>query len=93
MVATEIGESSSPPPPLVVSDGNNEIYDSDISYNYDLISYPNIPTRKKWEAKTIQAVGELVVNTRDSRRTRSQFESSLSIKDPLFAEKCFLMVE
>ena len=28
MVAAEIGESSLPPPPLVVSDGTNEIYDS-----------------------------------------------------------------
>ena len=37
MVATKIGESSSPPPPLVVSEGNNEIPDLDMSDNDDLI--------------------------------------------------------
>ena len=45
MVVAEIGESSSPPPPLVVSEGTNEIYDSGMSDNDDLISDPNIPTR------------------------------------------------
>ena len=94
MVATEIGDqSSSPPPPLVVSEGTNEIYDSDMSNNDDLISNPNIPTRTKWEASTIQAAGELAGNPRDSRRTRSQFESSLSVKDPFFDYTCFLMIE
>ena len=93
MVATEIGESSSPPPPLVVNEGNNEIYDFDMSDNNDLIAYPNIPTRPKWESNTIQAVGELAGNLSDSRRTRSQFESSLSVKDHFFDDKCFLMIE
>ena len=37
MLATEIGESSSPPPPLTVSEDNNEIYDYDMSDNDDLI--------------------------------------------------------
>ena len=37
MVATEIRESSSLPPPLVVSEGTNEHYDSYMSYN---IFYP-----------------------------------------------------
>ena len=64
MVATEIGESSSPPPPLVVIDGTNEIYDSDMFDNDDLISYLNNPTRTKWAEKTIQAVDvEILVNT------------------------------
>ena len=61
--------------------------------NEYLIAYPNIPTIPKWEAKSIQAVGELVGNPRDLRRTRSQFESAISVKDPLLAEKCYLMVE
>ena len=61
--------------------------------NDDLISYPNIPTRPKWEAKTIHAAGELAGNPNDPRRTRSQFESALCMKDPMFAEKFYLMVE
>ena len=93
MVAAEIGESSSPPLPLVVSDGNNEIYDSYMCYNDDLITYPNISTRPKWAEKNIQAVGELARNLRDPRRTISQFESALPIKDPCFDNKHFLMVE
>ena len=92
MVAIEIGESSSPPPPFVVSEGNNEISDSDISDNYYLIIDPNIPTRPKWAENTIQAAGELAGNPSDSRRTRSQLESALSIKDPLFVDKFCLMI-
>ena len=42
-----------------------------MSDNDDLIAYPNISTRPKWEAKNIQAAGELAGNPRDSRRTRS----------------------
>ena len=83
MVAAEIGESSSPPPPLVVSDGTNEIYDCYMSDNDDLIANPNISTRPR----------ELAGNPRDPRRTRSQFESALPIKDPCFDDKHFLMVE
>ena len=93
MVASEIGESYSPPPPLVVSEGTNEIYDYDVSNNHDLIAYPNIPTRPKWATKTIQAAGKLAGNPRDPRRTISQFESALSVKDPCFVDKCFLMIE
>ena len=61
--------------------------------NYDLIKYPNIPTIPKSETITMQEVGELAGTPRDSRRTRSQFESALSVKDPLFVENCFLMIE
>ena len=64
------------------------MYDND-----DLISYPNISTRPNWEAKTIQVAGELAGNPRDPRRTRSQFESALSVKDPLFSDKFFIMFE
>ena len=61
--------------------------------NDDLIVDPNIPTRTKWETRTIHAVGELAENLSDTRRTRSQFESALCVKDPLFDEKCYLMLE
>ena len=93
MVVAGIGESSSPTPPLVVSEGTNEIYDYYMYNNDYLFSYPNIPTRPKWEAKIIHAASELARNPRDPRRTRSQFESAISVKDPCFSYKCFIMVE
>ena len=58
-----------------------------MSDNYDLIANPNSPTRPKLAAKTIHASGERVGNPCDTRRTRSQFESALCVKDTLFAEK------
>ena len=64
-----------------------------MSDNYDLIADPNIPQRPKWVANTIHAARELAGNLNDTKRTRSQFESALCVKDPLFAEKCYLMVE
>ena len=93
LVAVEVGESSSPPDPLIVSGETNEFADSDMSYNDELISDPNIPTRPKWESRTIHAAGELAGNPSDSMRTRSQFESALCMKDPLFVENFYLMVE
>ena len=45
------------------------------------------------EANTIHVAGELARNPSDTRRTRSQFESALCMKDHLFDEKCYLMVE
>ena len=86
LVAVEVGESSSPPEPLNVSEEIVEHADSDMSDNDDLIAYPINPTRPKLASNTIHAVGELAGNPSDSRRTRSQFESSLCMKDPLFAE-------
>ena len=53
-----------------------------------MISYPNTLTRLKCVEIKIQAARELVSNTRDPRRTISQFESALSVKDTNFAEKC-----
>ena len=87
LVAVEVGESSSPPDPLIVSEETNEFVDSDMFDNYDLIAYSNIPTRQKWESNTIHATGELARNPSDTRRTRSQFESALCVKDILFDEK------
>ena len=58
-----------------------------------MIADPNIPTRPKWKANTIHAAGKLAGNPSDSRRTRSQFESTLCMKDPLFVEKCHLIIE
>ena len=78
----EVGESPSPPEALNVNEEIVEHVDSDMSDNYYLISYPNIPTRPKWATNTIHAVGELAGNPNDPRRTRSQFESALCMKDP-----------
>ena len=64
-----------------------------MSNNDELIVDPNIPTKPKWAARTIHAAGELAGNLNDTRRTRSQFESAVCVKDPLFAEKCYLMVD
>ena len=55
----EVGESSSPPDPLIVSEKTNEFADSDMSDNDDLIAYPNSLARLKWAAITIHEVGEL----------------------------------
>ena len=53
LAVVEVGESSSPPQPLIVSEETNEFADSDMYDNDDLISDPNSPTRPKWEANTI----------------------------------------
>ena len=63
-----------------------------MSDNYDLIADPNSPTIPKLVAETIHAVGELARNPSDTRRTRSQFESALCVKEHLFAEKLYVMV-
>ena len=52
-----------------------------MSDNDDLISDPNSPTIPKWAANTIYAAGELAGNPNDTRRTISQFESALCVKD------------
>ena len=64
-----------------------------MSDNDDLIADTNSPTRPKLVVNTIHPAGELAGNPSDPRRTRSQFESAMCMKDPLFAEKCYLMVE
>ena len=87
LAAVEVGEASSPPDPLKVSEEIVEHVDSNMSDSDELIAYPNIPTRKKWESNTLHAVGELAGNPNDPRRTRSQFESALCMKDPMFSEK------
>ena len=92
LVAVEVRESSSPPDPLIVSEETNEFVDSDMFDNYYLIAYSNIPTRQKWESNTIHATGELARNPSDTRRTRSQFESALCVKEHIFAEKLYVMV-
>ena len=92
LATVEVGESSSPPHPLIVSEETNDFADSDMSDNDELIEYPNKPTRPKWESRTIHASGKLARNPNDTRRTRSQFESALCVKDPLFVEKCYLMI-
>ena len=93
LAVVEVGESSSPPEPMNVSEEIVEHADSDMSDNDDLIADPNNPKRPKWGAMTIHAAGELAGNRNDPRKTRSQFESALCVKDPLFAEKFYIMVE
>ena len=87
----EVGEPSSPPQPLIVSEETNEFADSDMYDNDDLISDPNSPTRSKWAARTIHAARELAGNPSDTRRTRSQFESPLYVKDPLLDERSVIL--
>ena len=55
------------------------------SDGYEFIAYPNSPTRPKWAAKTLHAAGELAGDPNDTRRTRSQFESGMCMKDPMFS--------
>ena len=93
LVAVEVGEASSPLEPLKVCEEFVEHDDSDISDSDEFIADPNIPTRPKWEAKTLHAAGELVGDPNDPRRTTSQFESGLCLKNPMFDEKFYLMVE
>ena len=69
LAASEIGESSSSPQPLIVSEETNEFDYYDIYDNDYLIADPNIPTIPKWVARTIHAVGELAGNPSDTRRT------------------------
>ena len=81
MPTTEIGESSSPPPPLVVSEDSNKFFYYDMYDNEYLIIGPNTPKIPKWESNTIQAARELAGNPSDPRRTKSQFESVIFVKD------------
>ena len=64
-----------------------------MSNSDEFIADPNSPKIPKLEANTLYAAGELAGNPNDPRRTRSQFEVGLCMKDPMFAEKCYLMVE
>ena len=48
LVAVEVGESYSPPDPLIVSEETNEFVDSDMYDNDELIAYPNNPARPNW---------------------------------------------
>ena len=83
LVAVEVGESSLPPGPLIVSGETNEFVYSDMSDNDDLTADPDSPTRPKWAEKTIHAAGELARNPNDPRRTRSQFESALCMRNAI----------
>ena len=53
----EVGEASSPPDPLKVSEQIVEHDDSDMSNSDEFIADPNIPTRPKWASKTLHAAG------------------------------------
>ena len=58
LVAVEVGESSSPLDPLIVSEETNDFFGSDMSDNDYLIADTKIPTRPKWEANTIHVAGD-----------------------------------
>ena len=73
----EVGEASSPPEPLKVSDEFVEHDDFDMSNSDEFIVDPNSPKRPKWAAKTLHAAGELAGDPNDPRRTGSQFECGL----------------
>ena len=47
----------------------------------DINSYHDSPISPKWDEKTIQAVGDLVGDPLDSRKTRSQFHNVFSTCD------------
>ena len=87
LAAVEVGEASSPPEPQDVSKEFFEHADSDFYDGDEFIADPNSPTRPKWASKTLHAAGELDGDPNDPRRTRSQFESGLCMKDPMFVEK------
>ena len=87
LAKVQIGEASSPPEPQEVSKEFVEHADSNLSDGDDFIADPNSPTRTKWASKTLHAAGELAGDPNDLRRTRSQFESGLCMKDPMSAEK------
>ena len=78
---------------MIVSEETSEFFYCDMFDNYELIADPNSPTRPKLAARTIHAARELAGNPNDIRRTRSQFESALCVKDPLFAENFYLMID
>ena len=67
-------------------------FDIDDDYD-DIHSDHDSPIQPNWADKTIQAASDLVEDLLDSRKTRSQFESGLCMKDPEFAEKFYLMVD
>ena len=50
------------------------------------------PIHPKWDEKTIEAVGDLVGDPLDSRKTRSQFHNAYSTCELNLADRCFMMV-
>ena len=50
------------------------------------------PTRPRWEDKTIEAVGDLVGNPLDPRKTISQFHIASFASEVILAENCFIIV-
>ena len=93
LVEVEVGEASSPPEPQEVSKEFVEHADFDLSDGYEFIADSNSPISPKLASNTLHAVGELAGDPNDPRRTRSQFESGLCMKDPMVSKKCYLMVE
>ena len=74
------GDFSHPPLNDDVSDNYlSYFYDSYMEYEYyDMNSYHDSPIRPKWDDKTIQTAGDLVVYPLDFGKTRSQFHNDFS---------------
>ena len=95
MQETELdhGECSHPPLHDDVSDESfSDFSNSNISdYIDDMHSYHDSPIQPKWAEKTIEAVGDLLGDPLDSRKTRSQFHNAYSTCELNLADTCFMM--
>ena len=82
MQKIELAQGDCSHPPLhdnVSDDSSFDFYEYDVDDDYDgMHSDHESPIRSKWDEKTIQAVGDLVVDPLDSRKTRSQFHNAYS---------------
>ena len=83
-------------PPLnddVSDDSLSDFSDSNSEDEYDdMHADHDSPITPKWAEKTIQAVGDLVGDPLDSRKTRSQFHNAFSTCDSNILERLFMMV-
>ena len=65
LATTKIGESSSLPQPLNVSEETNGFADSDIYDNEDLIAYPNSHTIPKFGGKFFASIMQVAISFSD----------------------------
>ena len=96
MQQVELVEGDCSHPPL--NDDVSDIYIYyfyyyDMEYEYDEIHvYHNSPIQTKLAEKTIQVVGGLVGDPRESKKTRSQFHNAFLTCDLNIKKRCFIMV-
>ena len=88
------GECYSPQHLDEVSDDSSSIffnnYYNDMAVNEIFVD--DSPSRTKWDEKIIQAVGELVGNPQEPRKTRSQTSNASFASDSDFSEHCYMMI-